>query len=241
MTEPFMEHYPGCFGCGSANDRGLRLRMRWGDGRATGECVIPRHGEGAPDIAHGGYVAAIVDEAMALIGLAVAEGPTMTARLEIDYLRPTPTNQPVTLRGWAEEVSGRRILAVLEGSGPDAKISFRARGRLMIVATDRWLRPLQDAYLPDPGYPSITLGLELLDAVPRQWTIHATSSGLTGERGLEAQPTVVYRGPAGHWHDLSRGRRSFDDVTSCPDVRVDGDISALRALVDRLDFAEEQR
>jgi acyl-CoA thioesterase FadM len=241
MTGPFLEHYPGCYGCGTANDRGIGLQLTWDDGQAVGECVIPAYGEGAPDIAHGGYVAAIADEAVALVGLAAAGGPTMTARLEIDYLRPTPTKQPLLIRGRAEDVSGQRMTAVIEAFAGEDEMCFRARGRLAIVAADRWLRPLQKVYQVEPDGPDITLGLDLADVSPGQWTIRATAGGLTGRLGLEEPATVVYRGPAGIWHDLSRQRRGFDEVTACPDVHIDGDASALRRLVSRLHFAEARQ
>lgn len=242
MTAPLLEHYPGCYGCGTGNDRGLGLRLAWDGSQAAGECVIPGYGEGAPDIAHGGYVAAIADEAVALIGLAAAGGPTMTAHLEIDYLRPTPTRQALLIRGRAQDVSAQRMTAVVEGADADGAVCFRARGRLVVVAADRWLRPLQQVYRAEPDGPDITLGLDLVDVSPGQWTIRATATGLTGQLGLDRQPgVVVYQGPAGLWHDLSRRRRGFDEVIACPEVRIDGEASALRRLVSRLHFAEAEQ
>ncbi|WP_460060580.1 hotdog domain-containing protein [Streptomyces sp. YKOK-I1] len=239
MSTAALEHYPDCYGCGSGNDRGLGLRMTWQDGSAVGEHTIPGHAAGAPGIAHGGYLAALVDEALALIGMAAAGSPTMTAHVEIDYARPTPVERRLHLRGSVERTSGRRLTAVVEGGTVDGPFSFRGQGILIAVATDRWMEPLHRVYRPERIGSAVVLGLHLEDAPNGTWTLRATPHGLTGNQGWDAELDVVYRGPAEHWHDLSRRRRTLDEVAAHPEVRLDGDTAALRRLVDCLDFPGE--
>ena len=40
MSGPLLEHYPGCYGCGTGNSRGLGLRMTWHQDTGTAECVV---------------------------------------------------------------------------------------------------------------------------------------------------------------------------------------------------------
>jgi uncharacterized protein (TIGR00369 family) len=241
MTSAPLQHYPGCFGCGSANHRGLGLRMTWQDGWGTAEYVVPQYGEGAPDIAHGGVVAALADETMALVSMAAATQPTMTAQLQIEYLRPTPSGRPLSIRGRVEQDSGRKMTVLVEGSDPHGNVCFRARGIAIKVATTRWLVTLQEAYRTEMIGVPVVLGLDLVDLSPGQWTIRATPDGITGQPGLDPEPTVVFHGPAELWHDLSRRRKDFDDVVTATDVRIDGDAAALRRMVGCLDFAGDAR
>jgi acyl-coenzyme A thioesterase PaaI-like protein len=236
-----LEHYPGCYGCGSGNARGLGLRMTWQDGGAMGEHTVPGHAVGAPGIAHGGYLAALVDEALALIGSSVAGGPIMSARVEVDYPRPTPVERPLRLRGGVERTSGRRLTVVVQGGAVDGPVSFRGRGVLVAISTDRWMEPLRRVYRPERIGSGVVLGLDLVDVPNGTWTIRATPHGITGDQGRTGEPTVVYRGPAELWHDLSRRRRDLDEVAVHPAVRLDGDTAALRRLVDCLEFPEEAR
>lgn len=102
-----MEKQPNsrtCFLCGRQNPIGLK--MSWyndPDARQIrADLVIPDHFNGYPGIAHGGIVAAILDETA---GRAILlNGDTgllmVTMKLEVKYRRPTPTGQPITAIGW---------------------------------------------------------------------------------------------------------------------------------------------
>src|SRR5262249_12375505 len=79
-----ISHYPRCFGCGNANDRGLRLDAQWDGEELVARHTAPIDAEGGPGVVHGGYVAALVDETMALAASAFANSPAMTRRIEID-------------------------------------------------------------------------------------------------------------------------------------------------------------
>jgi acyl-coenzyme A thioesterase PaaI-like protein len=63
---------------------------------------------GAPGMAHGGAVAAVLDQ---LFGhaLVMADRRGFTGRLVVRYLKPTPLHRPWQCRAWIEDVSGRRV------------------------------------------------------------------------------------------------------------------------------------
>ena len=83
------------------------------------------------DTCHGGIISLVYDD---LIGLAamIAAGGGMTARLTIDYRRPTPMFEPITLTAWLEEVDGRKLLARGE---------MRHEGELLSEAEGLFIRP----------------------------------------------------------------------------------------------------
>ncbi len=83
------------------------------------------------DTCHGGIIALVYDD---LIGLAamIAAGGGMTARLTVDYRRPTPMFQPITLSAWLDDVDGRKLLARGE---------MRHDGELLSEAQGLFVRP----------------------------------------------------------------------------------------------------
>jgi acyl-coenzyme A thioesterase PaaI-like protein len=64
--------------------------------------------EGAPGRAHGGIVAALIDETMGLV-LAINDLFAFTAQLNITYVAPTPINEPISARAWLKEQNGRKL------------------------------------------------------------------------------------------------------------------------------------
>lgn len=96
---PFPEHGP-CFVCGSENPKGMGIRwFLMDDGSIQAEHTFTIHEQGPPGFAHGGALAAVLDEAM---GMAVwGHGHRVVAvQLEVEYHRPVPLNTPVFVKAW---------------------------------------------------------------------------------------------------------------------------------------------
>ena len=123
---PFPEHGP-CFVCGSENPKGMGVRwFLMEDGSIRAEHTFTIHEQGPPGFAHGGALAAVLDEAM---GMAVwGRGHRVVAvQLEVEYHRPVPLHTPVVVearitdRGrWGIRAEGRltvngKIAAVARG------------------------------------------------------------------------------------------------------------------------------
>src|SRR5215208_2993435 len=114
-----LAHHDLCFGCGSADLFGLHVELeRQPDGSVEGRFFVKQDHQGPPGVAHGGVLAAALDEAAAL---AAGEGPQapVTARLEVDFRSSAPVGSFVHLRARAEpEEDGRRWVAAT-AVGPD--------------------------------------------------------------------------------------------------------------------------
>ncbi len=98
-----------CFVCGRENPTGLHLKF-YEDHQAEqvlAEITIPEAYQGYPGIAHGGIVAAILDEVSGRAVMMHQEQDYfwVTAKLEVRYRCPTPTETPLTAVGW---VVGKR-------------------------------------------------------------------------------------------------------------------------------------
>lgn len=101
--------FHNCFGCGPGHDIGLRVRTFTEDGGVLAPIVIPRRFEGPPGAAHGGIVAAYLDEVLA--GAAVNHTGRMyvTGELTVRYVKGTPIERPLLGRGRAVLDSGKYI------------------------------------------------------------------------------------------------------------------------------------
>ena|SRR5271157_795895 len=97
-----------CFGCGQANDTGLRLEFFLADdGSVVCPTTIPNNFEGPPDFVHGGIIATLLDEAMSksvrALGLT-----SLTSQLEIAYHYPVHSGKPIRLEGRRVRSEGRK-------------------------------------------------------------------------------------------------------------------------------------
>jgi uncharacterized protein (TIGR00369 family) len=119
-----------CFGCGPAHPSGLHVRVFKTEDGVVSPVVVPRIYEGPPGAAHGGIVAAYLDE---ILGGAVvrATGKTaVTGELTVRYVRPAPTETPLLGRGRLVADHGRYV--DVEGSLEEfgaARVVATARGR----------------------------------------------------------------------------------------------------------------
>ena len=138
-----------CFGCGPANEKGLRIRSF---PAADGEEVVcdwkpePHH-EAYPGVLNGGIAGALLDchsnwtAAYHLMRRAGAEHPlcTVTADYSIKLLRPTPTDDVIHLKARVVESTDERAVveAELKAKG---KTCATCRGTFVAV------RPGHPAY-----------------------------------------------------------------------------------------------
>jgi uncharacterized protein (TIGR00369 family) len=123
-----------CFVCG--RDNGAGLRARWESDRAAREVrstiVLAEHFHGYPGIAHGGIVAALLDEAMvrSLLLEGTFDDLMVTARMEVAYRRATPTAVPVTVVGRLVKRGSSRATAEAEIRLADGTVTAEAEGLL---------------------------------------------------------------------------------------------------------------
>lgn len=105
--------FPDCVVSGRANPMGIAARL-WREGdEAVCQVTLGEAFEGAPGRAHGGVVAALIDETMGLV-MSISATPAFTGRLSVTYRAPTPLGEPLEVRARLTERSGRKITVTAE-------------------------------------------------------------------------------------------------------------------------------
>ena len=121
-TSAFQDDYPDelshCYGCGRLNPDGLQLKSYW-DGDETVARFRPRPSHMAiPGYVYGGLLASLIDchgtgSAAAAAGKARPEEAPfrfVTASLHVDYLRPTPIDAELEIRGTIKELKEKKVV-----------------------------------------------------------------------------------------------------------------------------------
>jgi uncharacterized protein (TIGR00369 family) len=119
-----------CFVCGRDNPVGLKMvwenHPQEGEIRAT--VTVSEEFNGYPGVVHGGILAAMLDETAGRAVL-LQGGPDdlmVTARLEVTYRRPTPTDTPLLVVGRLVGRSEKRAETKAEIRLPGGAVSARA-------------------------------------------------------------------------------------------------------------------
>jgi acyl-coenzyme A thioesterase PaaI-like protein len=125
-------HYPTCFGCGPDAEFGMHVVARKvGEEIHTTYTFSPKH-SGAPGIAHGGTVAALVDDVCGFL-LFVVQAPAVTRKLEVEYLKPVLVGVAYDLVAKVERFEGRKLFVSCEGRNPEGVLTFRGGGLFLVV------------------------------------------------------------------------------------------------------------
>ena len=124
-----------CFVCGRDNDAGLK--MTWENHPEEGEIrstvAVAEDFNGYPGIVHGGILAAMLDETAGRAILLEGDPDELmvTAKLEVLYRRPTPTDTPLLLVGRLVSRTEARAEAKAEVRLPNGTVS--ARGSVLLA------------------------------------------------------------------------------------------------------------
>lgn len=122
----FQDYYPEnvahCYGCGRLNEYGHQIKTFWeGEESVTRFTPQPYH-TAIPGYVYGGLIASLIDchsTGTAAAAMYRAEGREMdtepafrfvTASLHVDYLKPTPLNGELVVRGRVKEIRGRKVV-----------------------------------------------------------------------------------------------------------------------------------
>jgi acyl-coenzyme A thioesterase PaaI-like protein len=154
MSEPSLQERfaprNACFGCGPANDKGLRIRSFARGDEVVAEWCAEKHHEAFDGMLSGGITGTLLDchsnwaAAYHLMRRAGTDAPpcTVTSEFSVKLLRPTPTDGPIQVSARVVEASDDR--AVVEATlTAGRKLRATCRGTFVAVkeghpAFHRW-------------------------------------------------------------------------------------------------------
>jgi len=125
-------HYPTCFGCGPESEYGLHVVNRAVGDEVHATYVFSDKHAGAPGIAHGGAVAALVDDVCGGLLFVVRE-PAVTRTLNVEYLKPVLVGVTYHLVARVERREGRKLFITCEGRDDSGTLVFRGGGLFLVV------------------------------------------------------------------------------------------------------------
>jgi acyl-coenzyme A thioesterase PaaI-like protein len=135
-------HYARCFGCGGDHPTGLHLEAVTAEGlTVAARFTVTDVHQGAPGLAHGGVLAAAMDEALGMV-VWLLRKPYVTGRLETDYLRPVPVGATLHIRTRCTGVSGRKAYLEAEAhvGAPDGPVAVRGAALFVEVPLEHFTR-----------------------------------------------------------------------------------------------------
>ena len=127
-----------CFGCGPANETGLRLKFILDKEQKRFICRFRLQNRfvGPPGHAHGGIIATILDEAMGKVNK-LRNVIALTGKMEVTYLKPVPLAKPLVVEGWEVRVRGREHINAAEIRNLDGEVLASSKGKFIEIDPHR--------------------------------------------------------------------------------------------------------
>lgn len=132
----------------SGDPDGDRLRVKYfvreRDTRLFGKAWFGPNTIGPPGHAHGGSMAAVLDEAMGFAAW-VAGHAVLAAKITIEFHNMLPIGTDATLEAWVEEKDGRKVMVKGRIKDPDSGKSFAEGEGLFITLKGEHLELFRSA------------------------------------------------------------------------------------------------
>jgi uncharacterized protein (TIGR00369 family) len=123
-----------CFGCGTNNPQGMRLKFAYDEDLRRFVCHfrLSKRYTGPPGHAHGGIIATILDEAMGKVNK-LRQVIALTSEITVNYLKPVPLNQSLRVESRELHVRGRRHISMAEILNSKGEVLARSRGLFIAI------------------------------------------------------------------------------------------------------------
>lgn len=125
----------------SGEPNGDRLRVRYfrreRDGALVAKIWFGPGAEGPPGHAHGGSMAAVLDEAMGA-GAWMAGYQVLAAKLTTEFRRMLPLNTELMLDAWVDRVDGRKVKTRGRLYGQGGELYAEGEGLFIVLEAERF-------------------------------------------------------------------------------------------------------
>jgi acyl-coenzyme A thioesterase PaaI-like protein len=114
-----------CYGCGRLNPHGLKIKTYWEGDQTVCRFKPQSFHTAIPGYVYGGLIASLIDchgtgsaaaAAYRQAGRDMGSDPKLryvTASLHVDYLRPTPIDTTLELRGEIEKIGPKKVIVAI--------------------------------------------------------------------------------------------------------------------------------
>ena len=135
-----------CFVCGRDNPIGLKASFYEDDGRVIAHYTPRPEHQSYPGAMHGGLVTSLLDEVMGRTSF-LEDMWVVTAKMQINFRKPVPIGEPITVVGEIRRLRGR----VLETHGEiilqDGSVAAEADATCIRIPDERVAEMLQETTL----------------------------------------------------------------------------------------------
>ncbi|MGH9565644.1 MAG: PaaI family thioesterase, partial [Candidatus Angelobacter sp.] len=100
--------------------------------RAVCNVKLARRYQGPPGHAHGGIIATILDEAMGKVNK-LRSVVALTKSMTVEYLKPVPLGEQITVTGHEQQVVGREHTNVAQITNAAGEVLARSTGTFVAV------------------------------------------------------------------------------------------------------------
>jgi uncharacterized protein (TIGR00369 family) len=127
-----------CFVCGPDNPEGMRLKFTLDEERQTFVCRfrLPKRYTGPPGHCHGGVIACILDDAMGKANK-LRNVVALTKEMTVEYLKPVPLHEPLTVEGREVSVHGRQHINMAEILNEKGEVLARSKGVFIAIDPEK--------------------------------------------------------------------------------------------------------
>lgn len=148
FQEFYADDFSHCYGCGTQNKIGHQIQTFWEGDETITKYKPKEYHTALPGYVYGGLIASLIDCHSTGSGSAAlykAQSEEMrtdkyprcvTASLKVDYLKPTPIDCTLELRGKIKEIKGKKVTVETDLF---AKGVFCAKGEVIVIQVpDNW-------------------------------------------------------------------------------------------------------
>ena len=138
-----------CYLCGESNPLGMQVKFKKDGREVYTECRVDERREGYHGLAHGGIVAALLDETMGwAVALSIGR-MCMSAEVTIRYLKPLPVDTDIVVSAKPGRCSRRIGFGEGEVRGADGTLYARASGKFLPISLEETLHVDSMLIYPD--------------------------------------------------------------------------------------------
>lgn len=106
--DQLLEWWPETFVSGSQNDYGMKLSPILNNSKIVSIYNFESRFQGGPGLVHGGILSAALDDLMGY-ACVVHDRSCVTAKLEINYIKPVPVEKEFLLEAWVTNIEDKKL------------------------------------------------------------------------------------------------------------------------------------